>query len=217
MPNKGLVPFKQIPRAMMRAAIEKANKALNQFSATNCVSDTWSPLTIMTGRPNPNYNDMKIKFGAYAQVYKDNKPMNTQRVRTTGAITLTPTGNAQGGYHFLSLTTGRKLSRQQWDELPTPGGVVEAVKRIAQTDNQPLIGHGVPLFEWSPGVPIQDNVQAPILQDNNGDLQVFEQQDEGEEEDKGADEILFGGEEPGHAEDSEDDVDAERGKQDPED
>ncbi len=91
----------------MRAAIENANKVLNQFPARNGVSDTLSPLTITTGRPTPYYNDMKIEFGAYAQVYENGGPTNTVRARTTGAIALTPTGNAQGGYYFLSLTTGR--------------------------------------------------------------------------------------------------------------
>jgi hypothetical protein len=60
----------------------------------------------MTGRSAPKYNDMKIEFGAYAQVFEDNKPTNTSRARTTGAIALTPTGNTQGDYFFLSLATG---------------------------------------------------------------------------------------------------------------
>ena len=98
----------------------------------------------MTGRPTPNYNDMKIEFGAYAQVFEDNKRTNTPRAQTTGAITLTPTGNAQGGYFFLSLATGRKLSRQQWDPLPMPDGVVETVERMAEAESQPLLRQGAP-------------------------------------------------------------------------
>ncbi len=111
----------------------------------------------MTGRPTPDYNDMKIEFGACGQVFEDNNPTNTPIARTTGAIALTPTGNAQGGYFFLSLATGRKLSRQQWDALPMPDGVVAAVERMAQDESQPLIGQGAPLFEWSPGVPIEED------------------------------------------------------------
>jgi hypothetical protein len=104
---------------MMGAAIENANKGLNLVPAKNGVSATLSPLTIMTGSPSSDYNELKLEFGAYAQVFEANDPTNTTKARTTGAITLTPTGNnAQGGYHFLSLATGRKLSRQQWDELP---------------------------------------------------------------------------------------------------
>jgi hypothetical protein len=83
------LPFNRIPRAVRRAAIKKVNKTLNQFLTKKGVLDTLSPLTIMTGRPNPDFNDMKIEFGAYAQVYKDNEPTNTMRARITGAIALT--------------------------------------------------------------------------------------------------------------------------------
>jgi hypothetical protein len=33
--------------------------------------------------------------------------------RTTGANALRPTGNAQGGYYFYSLDTGRGLNRNR--------------------------------------------------------------------------------------------------------
>jgi hypothetical protein len=95
---------------MMRAAVENANKSLNLFPANNCVSKTLSPLTIMTGKPSPDFNDLRIKFGAYAQIFEDNDPTNTQKARTTPAIAMTPTGNAHGGYFFLSLITGRRIS-----------------------------------------------------------------------------------------------------------
>jgi hypothetical protein len=78
---------------MMRAAIKGAHKALNQFPAKNEVSETLSPLTIMRGRPSPNYNNMRIKFGAYTQVFENNNPTFTAKARTTGAIALNPTGN----------------------------------------------------------------------------------------------------------------------------
>ncbi len=128
------LPFKRIPKAMMRAAIENPNNVLNQFPAENGVSSTMSPLTIMTGKPSPDYNNLKIEFGAYAQVYKSNNPTNTMRARTTGAIALTPTGNAQGGYNFLSLTTGWKLARQQWEGLPMPDGVIATVEEMARNE-----------------------------------------------------------------------------------
>jgi hypothetical protein len=159
------LPFKRVPKVMMRAAVENANKVLNQFPPKGGVSETLSPLTIMTGKPTPDYNDMKIEFGAYAQVFEDNDPTNTQRARTTGAIALTPTGNAQGGYNFMSLTTGRKLSRQQWDELPMPDGVIDKVERMGELQLQPIMGDGAPLFEWTPGVAIEEDFAPPILLD----------------------------------------------------
>jgi hypothetical protein len=186
---------------MMRASIENANKTLNQFPARNGVSDVLSPLTIMTGRPTPDYNDLKIEFGAYAQVFEDNDPTNTVKARTTGAIALTPAGNAQGGFHFLSLATGRKLSRQQWDELPMPDGVIAAAERMAQDKQQPLIGHRAPLFEWTPGVAIEEEVQMPITQDEHNHDDVI-----GAVEDK-ADEPMFGPQ-PDPKEQDQDDIDA---------
>jgi hypothetical protein len=110
-------------------------------------------------------------------------------------FSLLPTGNPQGGYYFISLIANRKLSRQEWDKLLIPNGVVAAVKGIGQANNQPLIGHGTPLFKCSHGVPIEDNVQALILQGNHGDLQILEEEDKGEE-DKAGDKTLFGREEP---------------------
>jgi hypothetical protein len=87
-----------------------------------------------------------------------------------------------------------------------PNGAIAAVKPIPQDNNQPLIGPGTPLFEWSPGVPIVDDAQAPILQDKDGDIQIPEEEDEHKEhkdegvdkktqKDEGASETLFQGEE----------------------
>jgi hypothetical protein len=116
---------------MMRAAIEGAHKALDQFPAKDEASDTLGPLTIMTGRSGPDYNDMKIEFRAYAQVFERNDPTKMAKARTTGAIALNPTGNALGVFYFLSLVTGKRLSRQQWDELLMPDRVIAAVKTMA--------------------------------------------------------------------------------------
>ena len=49
-----------------------------------------------------------------------------------GALALRPTGNAQGGFYFLSLSTGRVLNRLQAMALPMPDNVVDQVHRMAQ-------------------------------------------------------------------------------------
>ncbi|KAI2495309.1 hypothetical protein MHU86_19208 [Fragilaria crotonensis] len=54
--------------------------------------------------------------------------------RTTGAIALRPTGNAQGGHYFYSLTTGKRLHRTQWTELPIPADVIDRVHRLSRRD-----------------------------------------------------------------------------------
>jgi hypothetical protein len=187
------LPYCRLPKIMMRAVVEGAHKALNQFPAKDGASDELSPLTIMTGTPRPDYHNFKIELGAYAHVFEDNNPTNTNQTRSTGAIALTPTGNAQGGYYFMSLTTGKRLSRQQWMELlPIPDGVIATVEAMvaAEAKDQPLMGNGGPAFEWSEGIPILDenNVDAPsILAHEGNDHEQGAQEevganDDGEEE-----------------------------------
>ena len=52
--------------------------------------------------------------------------------RTVGALALRPTGNAQGGFYFLSLSTGRVLNRLRATALPMPDNVVDQVHRMAR-------------------------------------------------------------------------------------
>ena len=49
---------------------------------------------------------------------------------TTGAIALQPTGNAQGNFFFLSLTTGCVLNQVQATPLPMPDDVISWVKML---------------------------------------------------------------------------------------
>ena len=55
--------------------------------------------------------------------------------RTTGAIALRPTGNEQGGYIFMSLTTGRVLNRNHWTTLLMPGKVIDRVHALARVED----------------------------------------------------------------------------------
>ena len=52
--------------------------------------------------------------------------------QTVGALALRPTGNAQGGFYFLSLSTGRVLNRLRATVLPMPDNVVDQVHRMAR-------------------------------------------------------------------------------------
>ena len=51
---------------------------------------------------------------------------------TVGAITTRPTGNVQGGYYFISLSTGRRITRQEFTKLLMPSEVVDQVHQHAQ-------------------------------------------------------------------------------------
>lgn len=158
------LPYKKVPKLLSRSMVENAVKNLNDFPAKDGVSTTISPKTIVTGAPVPDYNDMKLEFGTYAHVYKDHKIKNDNKARTTPSIALNRTGNGQGGYYFMSLVTGKKLSRKQWDLVPMLDEAIATVEAMATKQNQPIMVDG-PIFEWAPGRPI-DDMPAEVVPDD---------------------------------------------------
>ena len=109
--------YKRIPKILLIKAIQHAARTINMFPANDGLLDTMSLLTLIMGKPIPDYDILRIAFGAYVQVFEDHKVKNGMHPRTTGAIALNPTGNAQGDYYFMLLTTGERPAPHQWREL----------------------------------------------------------------------------------------------------
>ena len=61
---------------------------LKMFPSKNRTSSDLSPAAILIGSPNPDYNKLKITFGAYEQVYIGTK--NSTERRTVGEIAPRP-------------------------------------------------------------------------------------------------------------------------------
>ena len=61
--------------------------------------------------------------------------------RTIGALALRPTGNEQGGWFYLSLSTGRKINRLHATELPMPNLVVDRIHQMARRNKSGLEFH----------------------------------------------------------------------------
>ena len=91
---------------------------LNIIPSTSFVSDNISPSIIVIGKPSLDYNTIsKIDVSNYVQMYEDTTPMNNNQPCTSVSIELHPTGNEQGSYYCMYLSTGQQLNRQSWDEL----------------------------------------------------------------------------------------------------
>jgi hypothetical protein len=60
----------------------------------------------------------KSPFGAYCEVHTDPDITNTTQPRTRWGICLGPTGNLQGSYKFMLLSTGKKIKRRKFTEVP---------------------------------------------------------------------------------------------------
>jgi hypothetical protein len=72
---------------------------------------------------------------------------------TSGAIVLRPTGNDQGGYYFLSLSTGQRLNQNHWTALPMPAEVIDRVHTLARPG---CSAQGIEFFDRN-GKPLTDN------------------------------------------------------------
>jgi hypothetical protein len=174
------LPFKRLPKLLVSHMTTHAVRCLNQFPWANGISDTLSPSDIMLGTPLPDYTQMRLEFGSYAQVFEDNSPSNTPRARSLGAIALTPTGNAQGDVYFLSLATGHQISRHNWTAVPMTDIAVDRVELLAYNEGQPLIQeHGL-VVEWRPDQPLDpdeydpDFAPPPDLVDDDADFALFD-------------------------------------------
>ncbi len=50
---------------------------------------------------------------------------------------------------------------------------------MARNKNQPLLGRGAPLFEWSPGITIEDDEDIHIVQDDDDHIEVTDGENQG--------------------------------------
>jgi len=147
------MPFTKIPTRMTVELVHSCVFWLNSFPPNDGISPTMSPRCIIVGSQLDFNKHCRVEFGAYAQTHEEHD--NSMATRTTGAIALRPTGNAQGGYYFMSLSTGKRLSRSRWTPLPMPQEVIERVHTLARR------GHAARnlTFAWRNGQEIKDNLE----------------------------------------------------------
>ena len=69
------LPYKRFPKIMIIELVyHDVTRCLNQFPTRDGISDTLSPLSIVTGVSSPDFNKLKIEFGQYAQVIQKYLP-----------------------------------------------------------------------------------------------------------------------------------------------
>jgi hypothetical protein len=68
----------------------------------------------------------RLPFGQHCQVHEEETPRHSMKARTKGAISLGPSGDLQGRHRFVALDTGEKITRRDWDVIPTPELVIAA-------------------------------------------------------------------------------------------
>ena len=103
---------------------------INALPPSPSVGGKLGPRQTITGLTINYTKHFRLQFGKYAQFQEFNN--NTMQERTTGSIYLRPTGNSQGAYFFMILTTVRILNRKSFTPLPLPQDVINGVYRLAR-------------------------------------------------------------------------------------
>ena len=124
------LPFQRIPARLVAEMAKACVFWLNSLPPQNDFGNALSPRTIVTGQRLDFKRHCRFQFGEYVQTHEQHD--NSMLSRTVGALALRPTGNAQGGHYFLSLSTGRVINRIRATALPMPDSVVEQVHRMAR-------------------------------------------------------------------------------------
>jgi len=125
------LPFRHIPQLMVKRLVANSVFWWNALPANNGVSTVHSPRYLLIGNELTYDKHVQLEFGAYVQTHEEHS--NDMRHRTLGAVCLGPTGNAQGGHYFMSLTSGDRIVRHRWTLLPMP---TEAINRVSQIGRQ---------------------------------------------------------------------------------
>ena len=169
-------PFAMWPKIMIICGASEAVKWLNTFPPAGGISTTYSPCTIITGKPVDYDKHCHIRFGSYVQAITQNEPTNTPKERTIDSIFLRTLDNIQGGYEVMNLKTGKPITRHHVVELPTPPAVIKRVEQLAAHEG--FKPHAEPIFR-------KYTLLAGVDEDNNSTTTTISdyEDDETEEED----------------------------------
>ena len=124
------LPFTKLPGMLVVQMVSACNFWLNIYPPKDGVSRKINPRELITGVKIDFNKHIRAAFGDYVQVHDEHN--NSMTTRTTGAIATKPTGNAQGGFWFYSLTTSRMLDQKRWTALPMPQDVIDRVAVLAR-------------------------------------------------------------------------------------
>jgi hypothetical protein len=128
------LPYPQLPRLMTIELMHFCIMWMNAFPVKSGVSEKWSPRELISRHKLDAKIHCKTPFGAYCEVHTDPDITNTMEPRTKWGICLGPTGNMQGSYKFMSLSTGKKIVRRKFTEMPMTESVMNQIDKWAKKD-----------------------------------------------------------------------------------
>jgi hypothetical protein len=101
------LPYKALPRIMIRYLAMYQVNQLNLFPVKGGVSAYYKPRMILNQENFDYAKHCSAPFGAYVQANHETNRTNSNATRTLDAIYLRPAQNQQGGHEFMDLNSGQ--------------------------------------------------------------------------------------------------------------
>jgi hypothetical protein len=181
------LPYKAIPRIVIRhMALNQANQ-LNLFPVKGGVSSYYSPQMLLNQTSLDFMKHCTVPFGAYVQANHATTKTSSNITRILDTIYLRPARNQQGGHELMDLKSGRLITRNIVHKIPATNVVIKAVETMAYAqgfktlkfkNRNGIIFHDA---DWIAGVDYDDNQE-----ENDKDEEYHE---EPQDEDDGNGEI----------------------------
>jgi hypothetical protein len=128
--TRSILPYNILPKLMIIELMHFCVMWMNSFPVKSGISKKWSPREIVLRHGLDAKLHCKVPSGEYCEVHVNPDITNTMELRTRWAICLGPTGNMQGSYKFLSLTTGKKVMQRKFTEMPTTNSVIRRINSL---------------------------------------------------------------------------------------
>ena len=131
-PRVSVLPYKLLPKLMIIELMHFCIMWMNSFSVKLGISEKWSPREIVSRHKLDAKMHCKVPFEAYCEIHVYPYITNMMEPRTKWGICLGPTGNMQGSYKFLSLSTGKKVTRRKFTEMPMTDSVIKMIDSLGK-------------------------------------------------------------------------------------
>ena len=104
------LPYKAIPRLMIKYLAMEVTKKLNYFPSEGGVSKYFSPREILHKEELDYQKHCLIPQFSYVLAHEEPQPSNTQAPRALDCIHLRPITNVQGGHELFHLGSGQIIT-----------------------------------------------------------------------------------------------------------
>jgi hypothetical protein len=128
------LPFKTIPKIMIKFLAMECTKKLEYFPPNGGVSKYCSPREILHQQKLDYNKHCTIAQFSYVQAHDEPQPSNSQMPRALDCIYLRPLANLQGGHEILHLATGRVITRRQVTVIPMSTSAIKFIENMAAAD-----------------------------------------------------------------------------------